>query len=192
MARLVYTALCSLDGYIEDAGGDFGWAAPDREVHAFVNERQRGVTTMLLGRRMYETLAVWETIPTEGEPAELADYKAIWLGAEKVVYSRSLEEVATERTRIEREFLPDAIREMKAASEGAISIGGAELAAAAFAAGLVDEVQLYLSPVIVGGGKRALPEGAQLALELRVERRFAGGVVFLAYAVAAPPTASGG
>ncbi len=184
MARLVYTALCSLDGYIEDSSGDFRWAAPDREVHAFVNERERGVTTMLLGRRMYETLAVWETMPAEGEPAELGDYKEIWLRADKVVYSRSLDAVASARTRIEREFLPDAIREMKDASEGAISIGGAELAAAAFASGLVDAVQLYLSPMIVGGGKRALPAGAQLALELRGERRFAGGVVYLDYAVA--------
>ncbi len=115
MARLTYTALCSLDGYIEDGGGGFGWAMPDRELHAFVNERERGTGTMLLGRRMYETLAVWETMPTEGEPAELADYKEIWLGADKVVYSRKLREPASGRTRIEAEFDPAAVRRMKEA-----------------------------------------------------------------------------
>lgn len=181
--RLTYTALCSLDGYIEDAGGGFEWAAPDVEVHAFVNDRERGVGTMLLGRRMYETLAVWETMPTAGEPAELADYKGIWLGAEKIVYSRTLTAVASARTRIEPEFDPEMVRALKAGAERELSIGGAELAAAAFAAGLVDEVALFVSPVIVGGGKRALPEGMRIDLELAEERRFEGGVIFSSYRV---------
>lgn len=181
--RLTYTALCSLDGYIEDPDGDFMWAAPDREVHGFVNELERGVGTMLLGRRMYETLAVWETMPTEGEPPELADYKAIWLGAEKVVYSRTLSEVASERTRIEPEFDADAVRGLKEDANRGLSIGGPGIAAAAFAAGLVDEVQLFVSPVIVGGGKRALPEGARIDLELLDERRFEAGVVYARYGI---------
>ncbi|MCB0864598.1 MAG: dihydrofolate reductase [Solirubrobacterales bacterium] len=184
MARLTYTALCSLDGYIEDGGGGFGWAMPDRELHAFVNERERGTGTMLLGRRMYETLAVWETMPTEGEPAELADYKEIWLGADKVVYSRKLREPASGRTRIEAEFDPAAVRRMKEGADRDLSIGGPEIAAAAFASGLVDEIGLFFFPVVVGGGKRALPEGARLALELREERRFGSGVVYLGYTVA--------
>lgn len=183
--RLTYSALCSLDGYIEDADGGFGWAAPDAEVHAFVNERERGVGTMLLWRRMYETLAVWETMATAGEPPEIADYKRIWLGADKVVYSRTLAEPTTTQTRIEPEFDPEAVRALKAGTGRELSIGGAELAGAAFAAGLIDEVALLVSPVVVGGGKPALPSGLCLNLELEEERRFAAGAVFLRYAVGA-------
>lgn len=182
-APLNYLSLCSLDGYIEDASGDFMWAAPDEEVHAFVNDLERGVSTMLIGRRMYETLAVWETMPTEGEPAAMADYKDIWLAADKIVYSRSLEEVSTERTRIEREFDADAVRELKASSDGHLSIGGPEIAAEALRAGLIDEVGVIVSPAIIGGGKRALPDGVRLDLELIDERRFGSGAVYSNYRV---------
>lgn len=184
--KLTYSALCSLDGYIEDADGGFGWAAPDAEVHAFINERERAVGTMLLGRRMHETLAVWETMATAGEPPEIADYRRIWLGAEKVVYSRTLAEPTTTRTRIEREFEPAAVRALKAAAADGgrdLSIGGAELAGAALRAVLVDEVSLFLAPVVVGGGKRALPTGLRLNLELEEEQRFAAGVAFLRYGI---------
>lgn len=181
--RLTYTALCSLDGYIEDPDGDFMWAAPDAEIHGFINDLERDVGTMLLGRRMYETLVVWETMPTEGEPPELADYKAIWLAADKIVHSRTMTEAASARTRIEAEFDPEAVRALKASAERELSIGGPELAAAAFAADLIDEVALFVSPVIIGGGKPALPAGARIDLELIEERRFSGGVVYARYDV---------
>lgn len=183
-AKLTYTALCSLDGFIEDAGGDFSWAMPDAEVHAFVNGLERETGTMLLGRRMYETLVVWETMETAGEPAEIGEYAEIWRRCEKVVYSRTLEQPASARTRIEREFDPEAVRALKAAAGRDLSIGGPGLAAAAFAAGLVDEVGLLVAPVAVGAGKPALPAGMRLDLELLDERRFGNGVVYLGYAVA--------
>ena len=172
---LVYSALASLDGYIADADGRFEWAAPDAEVHAFVNDLERGVTTMLLGRRMYEVLAVWETMD-EPEP-EMRDFAEIWRAADKVVYSRTLSEVSSARTRIEREFDPEAVRRI----DGVVSIGGPELAGHAFRAGLVDELQLFLSPVLVGGGTAALPDGVRRDLELVEERRFGNGFVFLRY-----------
>jgi dihydrofolate reductase len=174
---LVYSALASLDGYIADTEGRFEWAAPDADVHAFVNDLERGVGTMLLGRRMYEVLAVWETMD-EPEP-EMRDFAEIWRAADKVVYSRTLETVATARTRIEREFDPEAVRTMKA--EGDVSIGGPELAGHALRAGLVDELQLLISPILVGGGTAALPDGVRRELELVEERRFGNGVVFLRY-----------
>jgi dihydrofolate reductase len=174
---LVYSALASLDGYIADTEGRFEWAAPDVEVHAFVNDLERGVGTMLLGRRMYEVLAVWETMD-EPEP-EMRDFAEIWRAADKVVYSRTLETVATARTRIEREFDPEAVRAMKV--EGDVSIGGPELAGHALRAGLVDELQLLISPILVGGGTAALPDGVRRELELVEERRFGNGVVFLRY-----------
>jgi dihydrofolate reductase len=172
---LVYSALASLDGYVADADGRFEWAAPDAEVHAFVNDLERGVGTMLLGRRMYEVLAVWETLD-EPEP-EMRDFAEIWRAADKVVYSRTLEEVSTARTRIEREFDPEAVRRL----DGVVSIGGPELAAHAFRAGLVDEIHLFLSPILVGGGTAALPDGVRRELELVEERRFGNGFVFLRY-----------
>jgi dihydrofolate reductase len=172
---LVYTALASLDGYIADADGRFEWAAPDREVHAFVNDLERDVGTMLLGRRMYEVLVVWETMD-DPEP-EMRDFAQIWRAADKVVYSRTLEDVSSARTRIEREFDPEAVRRMN----GHVSIGGPELAGHAIRAGLVDEFQLFLSPVLVGGGTAALPDGVRRDLELVEERRFGNGVVFLRY-----------
>ncbi len=177
--RLIFSAIASLDGYVADAQGSFDWAAPDAEVHAFVNDLERQVGTMLLGRRMYEVLAVWETMD---DPAPvMRDYAQIWRGADKVVYSTTLTEVFTARTRIERSFDPDAVRALKAAAQRDLSVGGPALAARAFAADLVDEVQLLLSPIVVGGGTRALPDGVRLDLELTEERRFGNGVVFLRY-----------
>jgi dihydrofolate reductase len=183
-AKLIYSAIASLDGYVEDDGGGFGWAAPDEEVHAFVNDLERGVGTYLYGRRMYETMVFWETAGMDDYAQAVSrDYARIWRSAEKVVYSRTLETVASARTRIEREFDHDAVRRLKESSDKDISVGGAQLAGQALAAGLVDELQLLLNPIVVGGGKAALPDGVRTGLELQDERRFAGGVVYLRYAV---------
>jgi dihydrofolate reductase len=190
MARLIYSALASLDGYTADADGKFDWAAPDAEVHAFVNDLERPVGTYLYGRRMYDVMAVWETMRLEGEPPEMRDYAEIWRAADKVVYSRTLEAATTPRTRIEREFDPEAVRRMKADAQRDISVGGPELAGQALAAGLVDEVSLFLSPIAVGGGNRALPDDVRLPLELLEERRFGNGVVYLRYAAAGSAVAS--
>ena len=181
MARLLYAALASLDGYVADADGRWDWAMPDEEVHAFVNDLTRPVGTHLYGRRMYEVLSVWETMPEQPQPEVIADYARIWQAADKVVYSRSLEEVTTARTRLERSFDPETVRAMKASAPRDLSIGGPELAAQALAAGLVDEVHLLLAPAIVGGGTRALPDGVRLDLELVDERRFANGMVYAGY-----------
>jgi dihydrofolate reductase len=184
MAKLIYSALASLDGYVEDADGKFDWAAPDEEVHAFVNDLERPIGTYLYGRRLYETMTFWETNGDEpDEPPEMHDFAAIWRAADKVVYSHTLESPTTARTRIESEFDPDAIRRLKQESETDISIGGAELAGQALAAGLVDELHLILNPVLVGGGKPALPDGIRLDLQLLDERRFAAGAVFMSYRV---------
>jgi dihydrofolate reductase len=182
MARLIYTALCSLDGYIEDRDGNFDWAAPDEEVHAFINDLERSAGTHLYGRRMYETLMVWETDPgfTADSPL-LRDYAEIWRAADKIVYSRTLQSVPTRRTRLERNFDPQAVRRLKETVEQDLVIGGPELAAHAFRAGLVDECHLFLAPILVGGGKPALPEQVRLQLELLEQRRFGSGVVFLRY-----------
>jgi dihydrofolate reductase len=187
MARLIYSAHASLDGYVADEEGKWHWSRPDEEVHAFVNDLERPVGTYLYGRRMYEVLRYWETTPADG-PAFIKDYAAIWQAADKVVYSRTLDTVSTARTRIEREFDPDAVRRMKAELDRDIAIGGPELAAHAFAAGLVDECSFLLSPVIVGGGKRAFPAGLRVDLELRDERRFANGTVYVSYRVVSPST----
>jgi dihydrofolate reductase len=182
MAKLIYSAIGSLDGYVEDASGKFEWAAPDEEVHAFVNELERPIGTYLYGRRMYETMVFWETVDPDGDfPAVAREWAAIWQAAEKVVYSRTLEAVSSARTRIERELDPDAIERMKQSSGSDISIGGAKLAGQAIAAGLVDELQLLLVPVLVGGGKRALPNDVRAQLELVDDRRFQSGAVFLRY-----------
>lgn len=172
---LFYSALCSLDGYVEDADGGFDFAVPDADVAAYVNELEREAGTMLLGRRMYETLAPWETM--DGE------FGDIWRTTDKVVYSRTLTHVASARTRIERELDPDAVREMKAAGAN-VSIGGAGLAGAALSAGLVDELRLFLAPVVIGGGKSVMSSGLRLELELLDERRFANGVVYVRYGLA--------
>ncbi len=182
MAKLIYSAIGSLDGYVEDASGKFEWAAPDEEVHAFVNELERPIGTYLYGRRMYETMVFWETVDPDGDwPAVAREFAAIWQAAEKIVYSRTLETVSSARTRIERELDPYAIERMKQSSGSDISIGGAELAGQAIAAGLVDELQLLLVPVLVGGGKRALPNDVRAQLEMLDERRFQSGAVFLRY-----------
>ena len=181
MAKLIYTAITSLDGYIEDEHGSFDWSAPDEDVHAFVNDLERRIGTYLYGRRLYETMVYWETAPADSPAVEL-NYAAVWRSADKVVYSTTLQETASARTRIERTFDPDAVRAMKEAANADLSVGGAELAAHAFRAGLVDEVRLLLNPVVVGAGKRALADGVRLDLELLDERRFASGVVSLRYA----------
>jgi dihydrofolate reductase len=187
MAKLIYAAIASLDGYVEDAQGKFDWSAPDEEVHAFVNDLERPIGTYLYGRRMYETMVFWETGGTAAdEPPVLRDYAGIWRAAEKVVYSRTLRSASSERTRIEPELDPEAIRRLKRSAATDISIGGAELAGQAFAAGLVDECHLFLCPVVVGGGKRALPDDVRMQLELLDERRFANGVVHLRYRLSAP------
>jgi dihydrofolate reductase len=182
MAKLIYSAIGSLDGYVEDTSGQFEWAAPDEEVHAFVNELERPIGTYLYGRRMYETMAYWETAHSApGQRSVSLEYARIWQAAEKVVYSRTLETVSSARTRIERELDPDAIERMKQSSGSDLSIGGAGMAGQAIAAGLVDELQLLLGPVLVGGGKRALPDDVSVRLELLDERRFQSGTVFLRY-----------
>jgi dihydrofolate reductase len=181
MARLIYSAIASLDGYVNDEDGRFDWSAPDEEVHTFVNDKERPVGTYLYGRRMYDVMAVWETMSMDGEPAAMRDYQDIWRGAEKVVYSRTLDAARTPRTRIERDFDPAAVRALKDSAGADLSIGGAELAGQALRAGLVDEVSLLLSPIAVGGGTPALPHGARLHLELRDQRRFANGVVYVRY-----------
>jgi dihydrofolate reductase len=180
MARLIYSALASLDGYVADEDGKWDWAFPDAEVHAFVNDLTRPLGTYLYGRRMYEVLVAWETIDTGGDPV-LEDFARIWRAADKVVYSRTLEAVASARTRIEREFEPEAVRKIKASAERDLAIGGPELAAQAFGAGLIDECHLFLAPMIVGGGKRALPDAVRLELELLDERRVGDGFVYLHY-----------
>jgi dihydrofolate reductase len=182
LARLIYTAISSLDQYIEDETGKFDWAAPDEDVHRFVNERERSIGTYLYGRRMYDTMRFWETEQARAnQPAYVQDYASIWRAADKIVYSRTLDTVSSARTRIERDFDPGAVRQMKAAAERDISVGGAELATLAFKARLVDELQLFLHPIIAGGGKRALPLDLRLELDLLDERRFANGVVYLHY-----------
>jgi dihydrofolate reductase len=184
VAKLIYAAICSLDGYVEDAEGSFDWAAPDEEVHAFVNDLERPIGTYLYGRRMYETMVFWETVsPDADEPAVFLDYAELWQAADKVVYSRTLEVPASARTRIERELEPDAVRKLKQSSTTDISIGGGEIAGEAIAAGLVDECHLFVCPVVVGGGKRALPDKVRTQLELLDERRFGNGVVHLHYRV---------
>lgn len=184
MAELIYSAIMSLDGYIADASGSFEWAAPDEEVHAFVNELERPIGVYLYGRRMYEVMVAWER-PDDfvGESPAMRDFAAIWQAAEKVVYSRTLAAASSARTRIERDFDPQAIQRMKAQAGSNLSVGGPELAAQALRAGLVDECQLFLTPILVGGGKRALPDQMRLTLDLLEERRFGSGVVYLRYAV---------
>ncbi|MEN4010443.1 MAG: dihydrofolate reductase family protein [Chloroflexota bacterium] len=182
MARLIYSAIASLDGYIEDMKGAFDWAAPDEEVHAFINNLERSAGTHLYGRRTYETLMVWETDPNlaAGSPL-LRDFADIWQAAHKIVYSKTLQAVSTRKTQLERSFDPAVIRQLKQAVEADILIGGPNLAAHAFRAGLIDECHLFLTPIIVGGGKPSLPDNVRLELELLEERRFGSGVVFLRY-----------
>lgn len=183
MAKLIYSAITSLDGYVADVDGKFDWCAPDEEVHRFVNDLERPVGTYLYGRRMYEVMAFWETAHTLADESPVfLDFAQIWQAAEKVVYSRTLETTSSARTRIERDFDPDEIRRLKASASSDISVGGPELAAHAIEAGLVDELHLFKSPVLIGEGKRSLPP-IRLELELLDERRFASGVVYLHYSL---------
>jgi dihydrofolate reductase len=184
MAKLIYSALESLDGYVADTDGKFDWAEPDEEVHAFVNELERPVGTLLLGRRMYEVLVYWETLDLVDQPPVIRDFAEIWRAADKVVYSRTLEAVSSARTRIEREFDPETVQQLKADADRDLSVGGPGLAAHALAAGLVDELHLFVSPVAVGGGTRSLPDGVRVNLELVDERRFGNGTVYLQYRTA--------
>jgi len=182
MAKLIYSAITSLDGYTADANGDFDWLAPDDEVHAFVNDLERPVGTYLYGRRMYDVMVAWETMDTQpDETPVIRDYTQIWQAAEKVVYSRTLEATSSARTRIERDFDPDVVRQLVADAESDVSVGGPGLAGQAIAAGLVDEYHLFVSPVVVGGGTTALPDKVRLELELVSERPFGNGVVHLHY-----------
>jgi dihydrofolate reductase len=184
MARLIYSPITSLDGYVADKNGNFDWAAPDAEVHTFVNDLEREIGTHLLGRRMYEILAYWETAQTIPDlPAVEREYAKIWQATDKIVYSKSLERVSSARTRIERAFDPDAIRQLKTAADRDISVGGPDLAAQALNARLVDECHFFLNPVVVGGGNQALPDNLHLDLELLDERRLGNGVVYLHYRV---------
>jgi len=184
MAKLIYSALMSLDGYIEDQDGRFDWAVPDEQVHRFVNDLEREVGAYLYGRRMYQTMAGWETDPSfaVGSPY-MQDFAAIWQAADKIVYSRTLEAPVTARTHIERDFDSQAVRQLKAAAGHDLLIGGPDLAAHAFRARLVDECHLFLAPVMVGGGKRSLPDHARLDLELLDERRFGNGMIYLRYRI---------
>ena len=186
MARLIYMAITSLDGYIEDDKGHYGWAMPDDEVFAFVNDFERPVGTYLYGRRLYEEMAGWETAGNRpGQAPLVLDFARIWQAADKVVYSRTLDHASTARTRIERRFDPEAVRRMKAQAGRDITVGGPELAGHAITAGLVDEYHLVISPIVLGSGKPALPAGVRLPLELMAERRFGSGVVHLHYRNAA-------
>ena len=182
MANLIYSTIASLDGYVADENGNFDWAAPDEEVHSFVNDLERPVGTYLYGRRMYEVMVFWETAHTLSDQSPVEqDFAQIWQAADKIVYSRTLETVSSARTRIERDFDPEAVRQLKAAAKRDITVGGPDLAAQAIKAGLVDEYQLFLTPNLVGGGKQSLPDNVRLELELLDERRFGSGVVYLHY-----------
>jgi dihydrofolate reductase len=182
MGKLIYFAIASLDGYVADADGKFDWGEPDEEVHTFVNDLERPVGTYLYGRRLYEVMAVWDDAEAFSDPPpHIQDFARLWQAADKVVYSTTLDAVSSARTRIEREFDPEAVRRMKAAAERDLTVGGPALAAHAFRAGLVDECHLILAPVVVGGGKQSLPDDVRLDLELVDERRFGNGMVHLRY-----------
>ena len=182
MAKLTYSAITSLDGYVADEEGNFDWAEPDEEVHTFSNDLERPVGTYLYGRRMYEVMVAWETMHTlANQPPFVQDFAEIWQTADKIVYSRTLEKVSSARTRIERDFDPEAVRQMKASGERDITVGGPNLAAQALNAGLVDECHLFIVPIVVGGGNRSLPDNVRMKLELLDERRFGNGVVHLHY-----------
>jgi dihydrofolate reductase len=181
MAKLIYSSIASLDGYIVDEDGKFDWGMPDAEVHAAVNDVMRSIGTHLYGRRLYEVMAGWETMDLTDESDVARDFAQIWRAADKIVYSTTLSTVSTAHTRIEPRFVADDIAAFKAATDRDLLIGGADLAGQALAAGLVDDIQLFLCPVLVGGGTAALPRGVRMDLDLRDERRFASGFVGLTY-----------
>ena len=182
MAKLIYSAIMSLDGYVADEDGNFDWAEPDEEVHSFVNDLERPVGTYLYGRRMYEVMVYWETADTlPDQPAFIRDFAQIWQAADKIVYSKTLETVSSARTRIERDFDPEAVRQLKESSGRDLTVGGPDLAAQALKAGLVDELHLFVNPIVVGSGNPSLPDDVRVKLELLDERRFRNGVVYLRY-----------
>jgi dihydrofolate reductase len=181
MAELIYSGIMSLDGYVADEDGNFDWSAPDPEVHAFVNQIERPIGTYLYGRRMYEVMSYWETAPGPEAPSHVREYGEIWRSADKIVYSTSLPRVSTAQTRLEQTFDVEAVRSLKSGSERGFSIGGSELASHAIRAGLVDEYHLFLTPIVVGGGTRFLPDHVRLQLELLDQHRFGSGVVHLHY-----------
>ena len=181
MAKLIYSAISSIDGFVADEDGNFDWAAPDGDVHAFVNDLERPVGTYLYGRRMYEVMVAWETMGLADQPPAVRDYAEIWRAADKVVYSKTMETVSSARTRIERDFDPEAVRRLTTAAERNISVGGPHLAAQAFTFGLVDEIHLFFIPIVVGGGTASLPNDVRRELELLNERRFDSGMVLVHY-----------
>jgi dihydrofolate reductase len=183
--KLIYSMLASLDGYIADEDGKFDWAVPDDEVHSFINDLEQPVDTYLYGRRMYETMVAWETMHTRADqPRAIVEFAHIWQAANKVVYSRTLATVASARTQIKRDFDPEEVRQMKAQPGGDMTVGGPELAVYAFKAQLIDELHLFIAPIVVGGGKQSLPNNVRLKLELIDERRFGNGMVYLRYRAA--------
>ena len=184
MAKLIYAFLASLDGYIADDAGGFEWAFPGEEVLDFINAAEREVGTYLYGRTMYEMMIGWENDPAlAAQSPKSAEFAEIWQAAEKVVFSRSLEAVSTKRTRIERSFDPDLVRAIKAEASQDLNISGADVAASAWRAGVIDECQVFVAPMLVGSGKRMFPDDLRQPLELLDERRFGNGMVFLRYAV---------
>ena len=184
MGKLIYSMLTSLDGYVSDPDGNFDWAFPDEESHVFIAEQTASVGTFLNGRRMYETMVYWETAHLEpDQPDYIVDFARTWQAADKIVYSTTLEDVSSKRTRIERAFDPEAVRKLKAESELDFTVDGPTLAARAIRAGLVDEYQLYVCPVIVGGGHQFFPDDVRVDLELLDERRLGSGIVYLRYGV---------
>jgi dihydrofolate reductase len=184
VAKLICSAITSLDGYIADEHGEFDWGAPDSDVHAFINDLERPIGTYLYGRRLYEVMVFWDAAPAQPNPSPVVlDYAKLWQAADKIVYSTTLPTASSARTRIERTFDPHAVQAMKDAADRDLSIGGPALAAHAFRAGLVDEVRLFVCPLTVGGGNPFLPERLRLNLHLLAERRFGNGVVYLQYRV---------
>jgi dihydrofolate reductase len=183
MAKLIYSPTASLDGYVADRDGKWHWSRPDEEVHSFINDLHRTLGTHLYGRRMYEVLRAWEDLGLSGEPDYIVEFAEIWRNSDKIVFSRTLQDVSTSRTRLERNFDPETIRELKASAETDIGVAGPELAVQAMQAGLVDEIHLFLAPVVVGGGKRSLPEGIRLDLELLEQHGFGNGTIHLHYGV---------
>ena len=182
MAKLIYSAITSLDGYVADVDGNFDWAVPDEEVHTFINDLQRPVGTYLYGRRMYEVMVSWESAHTlTDQPPFMHDFAQIWQAADKIVYSKTLQRVSSARTRIERDFDPEAVRQIKVRVGSGVIVGGPNLTAQAIEAGLVDELHLFVTPIVVGGGKQSLPNDVRLKLELLDERPFSNGMVYLRY-----------
>jgi dihydrofolate reductase len=181
MAKLIYSALESLDGYIADRDGKFDWGEPDEEVHTFLNDLMRTIGTYLYGRRMYEVMVAWETLELADQPPHMQEFADMWRQADKIVYSKTLEAASSAKTRLERDFDPDAVRRMKVAERRDLAVAGPTLAAQAFQAALVDECQLFIAPIVVGGGIQSLPDNVRRKLELLDDRRFGNGMIYLRY-----------